>query len=213
MKTLLQAVNDVLLQVGERPTSSLQSVVGRKAVLAIEAALVDINVASDWVFKKLATPISQQVQETFTIPGLERIDAVHYRNPNTGRETPLQAVPVEQLRGVYKTLSGIPQAYATVGDDSIIILPYPTEANSIILYGTRSIVAPAGAEELIDIPDRYYPLLLSRALYHMLITHLADTQAANVKNQEFLTLVARFIQKESSASRSGRNMYRKRGTY
>lgn len=209
MKTLLEAVNDVLLQVGERPTTNLQTVVGRKAVLAIEAALIDINVANDWSFKKLATPVTQQVQELFTIPGLERVDRVAYRDPQTNRERELPYMATENLRQMYRTESGRPRAWALADTDSITVLPYPTDG-TVIVYGTKSIVAPKEPGENIPLPDRFYPLMLSRALYHMLITHLADSQAAASKNQEFLTLVSRFIQKESASGRQGKNMYRNR---
>jgi len=212
-RTLLVAVNDVLLQIGERPSSSLTSVVGRKAFLALEAALMDVNSASDWTFKRFAVPATQRNQETYTIPGLERIDKVHYRDLETGNERPLKYLPAEDLRELFRLTEGRPEAYALTDDETITVLPYPpiAEIGNIVVYGTKSIVMPSGADEVIDLPERFYPMLLGRALYHMLLTHLSDQAAANAKNNEFLQLVARFVQKESAHQRRGRNMFRQRG--
>lgn len=210
MTTLLQAVNDVLLQVGERPASTLTNPVSRKAVLAIEAALIDINAANtNWSFKQLNTPVTQQVQETLTIPGLERIDKVHYRE-TTGLERELPFMALSDMRETYQVKSGIPKAYSIVDDETIVVLPYPEELGKIIVYGTKSIVAPSEPSEEIPLPVRFYPLLLTRALYHMLLTHLSDTGASQAKNAEFLALVGRMVQQENKVTRQNRSMYRGR---
>jgi hypothetical protein len=210
-RTLLEAVNDVLLQVGERPSSSLTNPVSRKAFLAIEAALNDINTANDWVFKKLAVPITQRTQERHTVPGLERLDRLHYRSPTTLRETLLRPMAPSELYGAYEVKAGIPEAYALVDDETIAVLPYPEELSVIIVYGTKSILIPQGRDDLVDLPDRFYSLLLTRALYHMLATHLSDNAAASLKDQEFVVRVRQMIKKEAATTRQGRNLYRRRG--
>jgi len=209
-RTLIEAINDVLLQVGERPTSSLTSPVSRKAFLAIEAALNDINAANDWLFKKLNVPITQRTVEIHTVPGLERLDRLHYRNAESGQETLLYHMSPAELYGTYKVEPGTPQAYALIDDETIAILPYPEVLNVIIVYGTRSIAMPQGSADLIDVPDRFYSLVMTRALYHMLTTHLSDTQAAGVKDLEYQRQVRQLIRKETATTRQNRNLYRRR---
>lgn len=207
--TLQQAVNDVLIQIGERPASNITNVVARKAVLALEQSLEDINLMNDWLFKRVTRPVTSWSNGVGYVDNFERFFDV------THKTVALRFLEVGEFDSHKQSyVSGAKPRYWTMRDENTIEV-YPAPINviqqqEIAVYGEVSLLPPSTARDNFPIPERLMNLLKCRAVYHMAITHLDDANLAQTKNQEFMLMANRYIQRERNVKVGSLNMFKRR---
>ena len=206
--TLNKVANDCLVQIGERPSRTLTNMPGRKATLALEAALEDINLLNDWTFQRVTRPVTTWTGGVGKLDNFERIFVV--------RHLMYELVYVEpaKLDALKEGQVFLGPRYWTLRDESTIeVFPAPKdeqEQQEIEVYGTVSLLPPQRDTDPFPIPERLIPLLRTRAVYYLAISHLDDTNLAQAKDNEFRAKAARYLQRERSRGVGTLNMYRRR---
>lgn len=214
--TLLQLVNRVLLDVGERQVTSIASSTSLKAKAYIQDAFNDIQMFHNWEWLNVSSGVSAFTNEATTAENLRRIRTVFWNNGTTFVSIPW--IPYEdfvsrELVAMDNTLPPaevIPEVYTILDDTTILFNPYPTtenQRNAIKIDGIKYITSPENDLDIITLPDRYVNTLIKRAVYMMLIRHLGELDSAQSMNFEFETVMQRFRDQENRTPMKGTSMY------
>ena len=194
----LRLVNDVLLQAGERPVTSLVTPVGRKGALSVRAAVEDITLLNSWPFlaRKL-TPLPASGATTLVVSPLRKITAVEFNGRN------LTPVGLDEV-------SRTPNSFAIVDEETIEVNPggaftqYTVYGEALLDYDEED------PDEIIPLPKRFRELLMVQAVYRMAVNHLGDPDLANLKANEFAVMARQMMAREIGVGTKSLNMYRKR---
>lgn len=216
--TLLQLVNRVLLDVGERQVTSISNSVSRKAKLYIQDALNDLQMFHNWEWLSEFSGVSTFTNEKTTITNLRRIRTVFWNTGSTFVKIPwipLEGFVERELEPFDSTVdtSTCPHWYTQEDDVTIALNPYPTDSEGrdrIRVEGIKYIESPENDSDLIPIPERFENILVKRAVYNMYMRHLGELDLANAMNFEFTDILQRFRDQENRTPMRGTNMYQGR---
>lgn len=187
MPTLLEAVNEVLLQVGEREVSSFSSPVARKARLAIRRAQNFVGTLHQWRHLRATVSPSRFVGDICTLPPFLTIYSV-YRGTQA-----LQPINLDAI--IYKVntanSAGNPRYYSIVGENSVLIYPSPTptEQTQIRVSLLLDATVASNPADVLEGPDGYVDLVTLYAQVVMHRIHTTDLNAADATAREFETSV------------------------
>ena len=218
--TLLEAVNRVLLDVGERQVSTFTSPAASKAKAYLQDAFVDMQNFHDWEWTRTNFAATSWSTDEATFTNLRRIQHVMWQESNAGlREIPY----VDILNYDYFTLESFnstdnpstkPLRWTQLDEDTIKINPYPTDATAraqLVVTGWQYLAPPENTTDTFSCPERFVPTIIKRAVYTMTLRHLGDLQAAQLLAGEFERQLFVFRTKESNVPSQGVNMWRFRG--
>lgn len=222
--TLLQVVNEVLLNVGERLVNVIETPTALKAKQYVLEALKEIESRDDWEFlRDVVTATSWTVPGIATLPVYQRLHAVQYLIPNSGASAVsrifvayldrpsfarLNLVPITQLDNAY-----YPTAYTILDDSRIQVHPYPSDVATqarVTFHITRSFTLPGFASDFLPVPERLTPLVVRLASSLMAARHLDDSESAAIFRKEFEGTLAIVRAREQLTPTTGTNMFRRR---
>ena len=203
--TQLEAVNDVLLAIGERQVQSVSNYPAQKAKQALEQALQVIANSNDWPWLTETTPALSWELDTAEIPPNARLLNVSY-------------IGVELLRmearqfAHYTARGGIPLYYFQEGVQTVKVYPYPDteqqKTQTLFTYAA-SINAPAGENDTYPIPQNMIDLLHIGGLTYMAASHTDDVQLHQAYSRDFQGRLRGRVMRQTGKGVS-RNMFRNR---
>ena len=214
MTTLIELVNRVLLDVGERQVTTIATPASRKAKAYIQDAFNDIQMFHNWEWLNVFQGVDSLINEKATYTNIRRIRAVYWNNGTTYIEVPWIPYSSFIKREITSFDSGLttnqPCVYTQEDEDTISVNPYPTDVagrDKIRLEGIKYIEPPELETDVLQIPERFENILIKRAVYNMLIRHLGEPDMANAMNFEFTDILQRFKDQENRTPMKGTNMY------
>lgn len=215
-KTLLEAVNDTLIQIGERTVSSLGSIPAQKARLALEKALGELNVAHDWEWLRDDVQPDTWDGHNCTLSGVSRVFGAYYRAvDSSGTFTNLKFIPQDDFRLLLlaDTTEGTPEAFTQFDDSTFGVYPAPGETNQsgVHFRVLKFMEMPQATGDVFNVPDQHVQtLLIARACFHMVVMHLDDQNTAQRYEREWLTAVRITANRENGRPPGSRTFYRRR---
>lgn len=214
--TLLEAINKVLKDVGERSASSSSSTpASEKAASYIKEAWQDFQQYHDWSWQKTTFSATSWDNEKATFTGLKNTIEVRWNNDTT--IAPLDLVSFSQFYNYRELLSfedkeKTPRYFAFVNNDTIAINPYPTDTTGrsrLTVYGYRFYDDPSSDTDTFDCPEAVVNTLLKKATATMLQRHLGEVGEARELLQDFEVKMRFLRSKEQTTKSSGFNMFRR----
>ena len=216
--TLIQAVNRVLLDCGERQVTSFNNPAALKAKEYLRDALVytqsihdwewmyDKKIATDWV-NESANLDAQQIRTALwtTIDG--------YKYPLYYLDSPTFDTQVLLPFDSSVDTAQRPRYYTISTYNTVRVNPYPIDStgqSQITFHVIGNLTFPSTDTAVFPIPEKYMPLLYARAGYLMAVRHLEDRTAAQFYDKDYQELVLRYRSQENKTPTSGINMYRPR---
>lgn len=214
---LITAVNKVLEDVGERRVLNLGSPVARKAVQALQTAVLDIANISDWEWLKDKIPAASWTLETADLGDTQRIHGVSVGSRETGYQ-PLAFIPVQEFDQMqivpYSNNEKYVARYYTIdGYNKVRVNPYPINTDdklALLFYVSRELVPPQYNEDKFPIPERLIPLIHFRACHYFCLSHLDDAAAAGQWANQFEAMVTRVRDRERMMPSKGTNLFKHR---
>lgn len=191
MATLLEACNEVLLQVGEREVVNFSSVVGKKVRLAYRRAQNFVGVLHAWRHLRVAVITTNWVGGVATLSNFSSVYQVFY----TQGTSAISLTPINPMTLYSKfeqsPQTGIPRYYCITGENTVQLYPTPTTAmQPLIDFYVR--LRPTVASAPVDVlqgTDAYVELCTLYAQVVMHRTHTTDLAAAQATMREFETSV------------------------
>lgn len=216
--TLLQIVNKVLLNVGERQVNSFQSPIALKALNSVEEALREIENLDDWSWTREVVTASSWSNEIATLPVFSRIHDVYFVSPSfKSALTFIDNVEFALSTNYAFTVDTIPNTFAryyTINNDSTVsVLPYPNDTTTrgyVKFVISSSLSIPQNTTDTLPLPERYVVLVIKLASYNMAVRHLEDTNLARSFRSEFEASLAMLRNRGNLVPTSGHNLYRSR---
>lgn len=186
--TLIQAVNRVLLDVGERQVTSLTSTpASQKATAYLQDAFTHIQNSHNWDWQNIVTTATEWVTRTAKLGNVQRILNCYW-DTGTGyrivrnlseddvlRRNPIAFTSTDATQPNYWAVASL------VGTDykTVLVHPYPSDSagQAKVLFAVVTYYdAPTTATQVFSLPERFMPLLIHRARAFMLAYHLEDMQ-------------------------------------
>jgi hypothetical protein len=185
MPTLLQAVNETLLSVGELEVLNLTTPVSRKAVNAIQGAINFIPRLHTWrYFRNTVVAISWSGPVATLLPFQECYDVYDDTNILIRRNP----IDLEHLNVQAPTV-GVAAYYATyaAGENKILVYPEPSAAKKLtIKFRVLSEpTIPTQANDIIQLSDPLYRLMLLYAQIIMHRVHTTDFESLAATQRQF----------------------------
>lgn len=185
--TLLDVVNHILLMIGERQVTSLNSPTAILAKNSIIDAVNDISTVHDFSWLRVTMPAISWLGNRASLGDVTRIWSVVAGTTSLGFHELRYVTP-----DVFDTLSiegyttGITNPYwaywwTRVGHNEVAITPYPMDATSqaqVLFRVTKAFAVPSIATDKFDMPQQYITLLHYRAASDMALNHLDDANLA-----------------------------------
>lgn len=215
--TLIQAINKVLENIGERQIISTQSPVGRKMITALTDGLHDFASEHDWSFLKDKIIANSWNNENADLGEIQRLHKVVYGDKSTGFiDIPWVDVGSFDSRPVTPMVGdGDTPLYHTYETyNTVRLQPYPTtpeQQSKFRFHVTREVVPPANVDDTFPVPERLMPLVIYKACTYACLSHLDDPQAANTWNIMYTNMLNRIKARETATTTSQLNMYHYRG--
>lgn len=216
--TLIEAINRVLLDIGERQVTTVSNPASRKAKAFLQDAYRDMQEFHDWSWSYHDFTASSWSNDEATYSGLKRVRRVLWDSGDTNPKTLIPFVSNDlyeryQLESFNDTddPNKQPLRFTIIDDDTLLFNPYPTDATSrgkIVVWGYEYFEPPSFADDTFSMPERFMSILIKRAVYMMLLRHLGDLQAAQYHEGEFATLLNYQKSKEFRTPTGGVNMHR-----
>lgn len=222
---LLQAVNRVLRDVGERPVTSLsQNPASIKATTYLQDAFTLLQAEHNWEWENLILPASSWVGGTARLGNVQRIYDCYWNTQygqiiltNVSEPEILRVNPVGFKND---TPNARPRYWAigsVSGDDfkTVLLRPFPddTETQAKVTFAIQTYFKPpVNATEPFSMPERFLPILYYKATSDMLIKHLEDTNGYQVAQAEYNKHLNLFRSRENKTP-STINMFRRNQTY
>lgn len=215
--TLLQAANEVLIDLGERPILNFGGNLGIKIKSAMTSATRDIGLLEDWSWLIHRRNADAWDGHTAILTNRRRLFKVEYQTAPLQAYQKVQYVDRDTFDRApilsYSVSGGYPLKYTTGPELTVELNPYPTtddEKIKIWFSAVDAIVPPSTVGSLFPVPERFVELIKKRALYYMAIRHLDDASAASMYNNEFEVLAQRFRDTERQHTVGQMSMYRRR---
>jgi len=224
--TLLEVINQTLLDIGERQVTAIVSPFAKKASQYVQEAVRDLQHLHTWEWlydKILATTWVNQVA---TLSNIQRIEYVSWDSTGFG--------------GAYQRLNYVdPEIFdATIVPDGFVstsetstrpivwtmdsyntarVNPYPTDSSGqarVVFYALRDMVPPTTTTGVFPVPEYIIPLVRKRAVYLMTVRHLEDAQSAQMIAQEFDQMLHQLRTRNAKTPIGGQmNMYKRNRRY
>lgn len=216
--TLLQVVNKILLNVGERQVTSFQSPIALKALNSVEEALREIENLDDWSWTRQVVTATSWNNEVATLPVFSRIHDVYFVSSSfKSALTFIDSVEFALSNNYPFTVDTVPNTfgrYYTINNDSTVsVLPYPNDSTTrsyIKFVISSSLTIPTLTTDTLPLPERYVVLVIKLASYNMAVRHLEDPNIARNFRSEFEASLAMLRNRGNLIPTSGHNMYRSR---
>lgn len=216
--TLIEAINRVLLDVGERQVTTISNPASRKAQAYLQDAFEDMQDFHDWSWSYREFTASSWDDEKATYNNLKRVREVFWDRGSNNPRLRIDYVPVstfelyqlEDFNSVDDPNSK-PLRYCILDDNTLKFNPYPTDTTSrtqIVVFGYEYFSAPTTKDETFNMPERFMNILTKRAVYMMLLRHLGDFNAAQLHEGEFQLQLKYQKDKEFKTPTGGINMHR-----
>lgn len=209
---LVSAVNRILENIGERRTISLETPVSRKAVVALQDALIDINSANDWAWTmNYTTPSSWNVDRA-SAGSVLRIHDVQYGSTTTGYRS-LSFIDPRDFDDT-PNLIGIATYFTVETYNRIRVKPYPItsiEQAKYRLYVTEELPFPSTANSVFPLPERHMLLLYLKAQSILAQNHLDDASAMSLYQRQYEDLVMKMRNRERLTPAYGTTVFKQRG--
>ena len=213
--TLLQASNEVLRSIGERPLLQMSGVTSDRLRDVFKQAIRDVEAIHTWDWLYDSVPAITWLLDTATLPEYQKVFSVAIGDTQTGyRELQYLTGDVYNRlpRTAYTGTGHNASHYTLIGDSQVKINPYPTDSVSqqrVQFNILRTLSLPVlGTDVFPIIPERYIALLVKRASYLMALRHLDDAQAAGYFNSEYELLTQQYRNNERNTPNRQQNMYR-----
>jgi hypothetical protein len=185
-KTLIDAVNELLLVIGELPVTNLSSPVARKAVIAINRAASQVGQHHRWTFLRATTGVTAVPGDagayTILFPS-SRILAVYLPGNVLQEQPPLSLL--QQAKQVPAT--GVPRYWSRVTETLLRIypamLPAAVPTATVLYLGLISEMFVA--TDTLTVPDDVYYCIQTYAEMTMHRIHTADMNALQAATLEY----------------------------
>lgn len=224
---LLQVVQQVLRNIGERPVVNLnvpRTNVIQKTVDTIKDGLREVEMMSDWTWMREQVRATTWVNQAATVPNILRLYGVHYNPPApalTQLSYPIPQISLEHFQTYTSTpltnTWNYPQYFAYLNADTYFFNPYPltpAQQNAIVFTVQRETLMPTLETGTFGMPERYITLLINHVCYMMAVRHLDSTSTAAAFANEVSRLLPTMIQRDQAALPGASNAYRRnRGQY
>lgn len=214
--TLLDAVNRVLLDVGERITIDLTRPAAAKAAKYVQEAFNDTQNFHDWEWLRQSQGVDSWSTDSATFNNVRRIRTVSWDTGYGYYDIPF--IDIDSFNYLYITsfvgatsTATYPSWWTKADEDTIRLNPYPTDSTGQAKLKAQVIKyydPPASTTSMFNCPERFVNLIVKRAVYMMFARHLGDLNTAQVMEGEFESLLATYRSKENGTSSEGWNMFR-----
>ena len=216
MITLLEAVNRVLLDIGERKVSSISNPASEKAKNYLQDAVRFLASAHDWEWLYNRVTATSWLGDSFTLPTAQQIRGVAWKDIY-GNYRDLQYIDVRQFdlsvsNGFYTASTANRPIYYTIpSHQEVRVNPYPLDAfgqDRVVAYIIEDIMPPTVETATFPVPDKYMQLVIKKADYYMAIHHLEDDKSAQFFDRDFNEMLHRYRVQENKTPTGGYTMYR-----
>ena len=223
--TLLTAVNNVLLDVGERAVTTLTTPVARKAQKYVQDAVREIQRYHHWEWLYATITPTSWSGDSATLTNVDRILHISWDNSTTGgpfyrlkyldpEEYDVQVFPKSFDSTTEKAT--YPRVWTISTRDTIRVNPYPVDASGqsrVRAYVILDMIPPANANDVFPIPEEMMYLVNKYATAMMYYHHLDDKQGAAGMKQEVFQQLAYIRTRNSKSPGTELNMYRRNRRY
>lgn len=206
--TLLDAVNDVLLHVGERQVTTFNSYPAQKAVNFCQEALLELLDANDWKFNRDKVTADSWSNEVATLTEVRRLLGVSIQFSNGVRGV-LNEVTFDEFNQ-YNPTEGIPYYFWFENSTTVHVHPYPSAAEQAnVLFDVIEIpTTPTAVDDTFPIPQRFIRFITTYATARMKQDHLDDANNAQLDFQRADRMLGNFIRREPGRAIGQRSMWR-----
>ena len=217
-RSKLDIANEMLINVNERPRTTLSGAIGDRINSALRQAITDLYTLNDWSWLRQTGKASKWVDEEAHFPVFQRLLAVKWKEQKNKRRHTLKFLSHdvfdEQPKvGYDSSQPQRPRFYTILDNYKIGVTPYPTdtiEQSRIEFDFIGFIYVPTQEGGKFSIPEEYLDLLLHRATAVFALTHLSDYQLAGTFNQSYESLAQRMRDKDRGIPAGGINLFRPR---
>lgn len=216
--TLLEAVNRVLRDVGERRVSNIGSPASEKARDYLHDAVRFLAAAHDWEWLYNRVTATTWLGDSFLLPTAQQIRGVAWIDV-FGLYRDLQYIDVRQYdlsmpTGFYTASTASRPLYYTIpSHQEVRVNPYPLDSigqGRVVAYIIEELTPPTTETAFFPIPEKYMQLVIKKADYYMAMHHLEDEKSAQFYDRDFNELLQRYRVQENKTPTGGYTMYRPR---
>lgn len=215
--TLLELVNLVLLDSGERAVTSLDgNPAAKKATQYCKDAFEDMTSFHTWEWSYGLEAVNSFTNDTTTIDNVRRIRHILWSGDNRYFVIPYMSLPqylTYELESFDSSTNSAtrPLRWTKTDEETLRFNPYPTDEDgrdSIRVDCVKYLAPPTTATGTFPCPERFVNALRKRASYQMMKNHVGDLQAAQAMQQEFFEALQTFRSQESGLPTTGGSMFR-----
>ena len=191
MPNLLEACNEVLLQVGEREVANFSTNVGTKVRLAYRRSQNVVGVLHAWRHLRVAVTTTNWVGGVATLTPFQSLYQVFHTQGVSAYALSAANPQLITSRIEQAPIIGVPRMYCVIGEGTVLVYPTPT-ALMLPLIDFYVLLRPTIANAPVDVlagPDSYVELCTLYAQVIMHRTHTTDLAAAQATMREFETSI------------------------
>lgn len=214
--TLLQASNEVLRSIGERPLLQMSGNTADRLRDVFRQALRDVEAIHTWDWLYSSINAISWTADTADLGDIQRLFRVSIGDDLTGRRELKYLDPDEYaIRPLvaYTSASLSGGAYTYKSNGKVGLNPYPNNllSQSRIRFDIlATLTVPTSGDAVFStIPERYLSLVVKRACYLMALRHLDDTSSASYFNSEYEQLTQQYRSNERKTPVKEVNMFKR----
>lgn len=214
--TFLQASNEVLRAIGERPLLQLSGNTADRLRDVFRQALRDVEAIHTWDWLYTSINAVSWTADTANVGDIQRLFRVSVGDDTQGRRELAYLDPDQyatQALVSYSGTSSDARYYTYKSNGRVGINPYPSEivSQSRIRFDVLStLTIPVNGNDVFaTIPERYLSLVVKRACYLMTLRHLDDPTTASYFNSEYEQLTQQYRNNERKTPTNITNMFRR----
>ena len=218
--TLLEAVNRVLLDVGERQVLTITNPASRKAAAYLREAFEDFQTFHDWSYTLAHVVPSVWDEDKATVQNVKRIREVFWDDGTRVSPIPfIDLVAYNQYPLIPFDLTestNRPARFTISNNYEIRCNPYPTDTTGktkVKVLGYVLYEPPVNSSDKFKCPQEYITTIIKRAVYQMTLRHLGELNEAQMLNGEFEIKLRYLANKDKNALTGGVNMFRRHTNY
>jgi hypothetical protein len=209
----IQLVNKVLENCGERPVISFNNAVARKVSNLVKDALTDVSYAYEWNWLTTSVIANSWLMDVANVGDVQSVKKLMYGSTTTGyREVPFVDEVSYNHQPIY---SGVAQYFTFSEYGEVRVNPYPKtneEQIKYLFFVVKSLTLPLNETDIVDIPDRFIPLISYNACKHVCVAHLDDSNAAQMWSIQYENQLSKLRARERNSPQGGVSMFKFRGT-
>ena len=215
--TLLQAVNIILPNIGEKKVTALSSSTSLKCQQNIKEAFQDIQTEFNWSWMLVDSSVDSWNAEAAFINEIIDTQLVYWQTDNN--KIPLSFVHYDQFYlnqlQAFTDDSNRPNCYTTSTDKKILVNPYPTDVAGrarLKVSCWKYLSAPEIATDVFSCPESFIFTICKLTESYMLSRHLGDNQAASIALSAYKHKLSQLKIKQRPSTTRNSSMYRRRNT-